>query len=188
MKDYIILSVFAIILIAGCKQKKEEKKEKAISAISIIKGQLKQLDTSLFAFTKYETVNNKIDTTYLKREEAVKFAEPFLSLPEIVNSSYTDKYNEEKLIDAQQQTLNITATPTAKNDNAEIQKQILIIDLTDASSARVQSIFIDRYINSGDSTIEQKLFWEIDKSFSISSIIEKENQPDKTHFIKIAWQ
>jgi len=90
------------------------------------------------------------------------------------------------LIDAQQETLNITST--AKNENAEIQKQIIVIAMADISSGKVQSIFIDRYLPSKDSTIEQKLFWEIDNYFSIGSIIEKENQPDKTRFTKVAWQ
>ena len=90
------------------------------------------------------------------------------------------------MIDAQQETLNITST--ARNENAEIQKQIIVIALADVTNGKVQSMFIDRYIPSKDSTIEQKLFWEMDKYFSIGSIIEKENQPDKTHFTKVTWQ
>ena len=76
----------------------------------------------------------------------------------------------------------------AKNENAEIQKQIIVIALADVSSGKVQSIFIDRYISSKDSTVEQKLFWEIDNYFSIGSIIEKENQSEKTRFTKVVWQ
>jgi len=63
-----------------------------------------------------------------------------------------------------------------------------VITLADDASGKVQSVFIDRYMPSKDSTVEQKLFWEIDKYFSIGSIIQKENQPDKTHFTKVAWQ
>jgi hypothetical protein len=107
-------------------------------------------------------------------------------LPEIADKEYYKNYTEERLIDAQQETLNITST--AKNENAEIQKQIIVITLADVSSGKVQSIFIDRYIPSKDSTIEQKLFWEIDKYFSIGSIIEKEKQTDKTHFTKVIWE
>src|SRR4029078_11164804 len=102
------------------------------------------------------------------------------------DKKYYKNYTEERLIDAQQETLNITST--AKNENAAIQKQIIIIALANVSSGKVQSIFIDRYISSKDSTIEQKLFWEIDKYFSIGSIIEKENQPEKTSFTKVVWQ
>ena len=186
MKNYLILPALIAIFFAACKEKKETNQEPPISALSIIKGQLNSLDTSLYEIIKYETTDNITDTVYLKREEARKFATPFLTLPEIADKDYYKNYTEERLIDAQQETLNITST--AKNENAEIQKQIIVIGLADISSGKVQSIFIDRYIPSKDSTVDQKLFWELDKYFSIGSIIEKENQPEKTHFTKVAWQ
>lgn len=186
MKNYLIVLTLIAILFSACKEKKEAKQEPPISVLSIIKGQLNHLDTSLYGVTKYETTGNITDTTYLTRDKIREFAAPFLSLPEIADKNYYKNYTEERLIDAQQETLNITST--AKNENAEIQKQIIVIAMADISSGKVQSIFIDRYLPSKDSTIEQKLFWEIDNYFSIGSIIEKENQPDKTRFTKVAWQ
>jgi len=186
MKNYLILPALIAILFVACKEKKDTKQEPPISVLSIIKGQLNRLDTSLYGIIKYETSGNITDTVYLKREEIRKFAGPFLSLPEIADKKYHENYTEERLIDAQQETLNITST--ARNENAEIQKQIIVIALADVTNGKVQSMFIDRYIPSKDSTIEQKLFWEMDKYFSIGSIIEKENQPDKTHFTKVTWQ
>ncbi len=186
MKNYLIVPALIAILFTACKGKKEAKQEPPISVLSIIKGQLNHLDSSLYGIIKYETADNTTDTTYLKREEIRKFAAPFLSLPEIADKNYYENYMEERLIDAEQETLNITTT--AKKENAEIQKQIIVIALSDVSSGKVQSIFIDRYIPSKDSTVEQKLFWEIDKYFSIGSIIEKEKQPDKTRFTKVVWQ
>jgi len=186
MKNYLILPALIAIFFAACKEKKETKQEAPISALSIIKGQLNDLDTSLYSIIKYETTDDSLDSAYLKRDEVRKFATPFLTLPEIADKEYYENYTEERLIDDQQETLNITST--AKNENAEIQKQIIVIGLADISSGKVQSIFIDRYIPSKDSTIEQKLFWEVDKYFSIGNIIVKDNQPDKTHFTKVTWQ
>lgn len=188
MKNYLIVHLFIVILLVACKQKNETKEELPISALSIIKGQLNHLDTSLYQLTKIETNGNITDTTYLKREELTKFAGLFLSLPDIANGKYLDQYDEERLIDAQQQTLSITSTPKPEIENAEIQKQILVIDVTDISNGKVQSIYIDRFLSSGDSTIQQKLFWEIDRYFSITDIIQKDNQPDKTHRTIVAWQ
>ena len=156
MKNYLFFPALIAIFFAACKEKKETKQEPPISALSIIKGQLNSLDTSLYEIIKYETANNITDTMYLKRDEVRNLAAPFLTLPEIADKEYYNNYTEERLIDAQQQTLNITST--AKNENAEIQKQIMVITLADASSGKVQSVFIDRYIPSKDSTLEQKLF------------------------------
>src|SRR6185503_13787864 len=187
MKNYWIIPALIIILLVACKGKKEEKQEPPISAISIIKGQLNQLASSMYEFKKIDRIGNRNDTTWLKRDEIRALAEPFLSLPDIADKKIFKKYTEERLIDAQQNTLNITST-LKEGENGEIEKQILIVGLADESSGKVQSIFIDRAINSGDSTIEQKLFWQIDKYFTIGSIIIKETQPEKTYYRKVEWQ
>lgn len=186
MKNYLVTATVAIILLAACKGKKMEAENQPISALSIIKGQLHHLDTSIYQVTRFETENGVTDTFDMRREEIRNYAAPFLSLPDIADKNYNDKYSEDRLIDAQRQTLSITST--AKNEKEEIQKQIIIVNIADLSDGKVGSIYIDRSQSSGDSTIEQKLFWEIDKYFTIGNIITKENQPEKTHLTKIAWQ
>jgi hypothetical protein len=187
MKNYLIVPALITLLSAGCKEKKETKQDPPISALSIIKGQLNKLDTLLYAFTKYNRTNDKSDTTYLKREEVRQYTGPFLSLPDIADKNNYKKYTEEKLIDAQTDVLSIIST-LKDGENSEVLKQILVIDVSDLSNAKVQSIFIDRNMTSNDSTIEQKLFWQIDQYFTINSAISKENQPDKTNFLKVTWQ
>jgi len=192
MKNYFIFPAFTILfLLIACKGKKDVAKEKAkeeqpISALSIIKGQLNDIDTSLYEIKKFETINNVTDSTYLRRDQIRKIASPFLSLPDIADEKYYEKYTEDKLIDIEQNTLNITSI--SKSDTAEIQKQIIIVSISPTENSKVQSIFIDRYISKGDSTIEQKLFWVLDNYFSIRNIIEKENQPEKILTTKVTWQ
>lgn len=194
MKTYLFISIGILAFSSACKQKKKENKndDGAISAVSIIKGQLNDLDTSLYQLTKIETADTSLqlkgpaDTMIIKREDIRKFAQPFLTLPDITTENYPEKYTEDKLIDAEQGTLSITAT--AKEETAEIQRQIIIAGLADVSSGKVKSVYIDRYQQSVDSTLEQKLFWEIDKSFMITTIIQKENRPDKVHRVRVEWQ
>ena len=89
-----------------------------ISALSIIKGQLNHLDTSIYEVKKFETTNNVTDSAYLKQDEIRKFAQPFLSLPEIADEGYYEKYTEDKVLDAQQNILNITTID--KSDTTKI--------------------------------------------------------------------
>ena len=187
MKNYGFILVLAFVIIMGCKGKKDEKPEPAISAISIIKGQLRSLDSSMYEFKKVERNGNRNDTTYLRRDEIRKLAEPFLSLPDIADKTNYKKYAEDKFIDAEQGMLNITST-LKEGETGEIQKQMILVGMTSESNGKVQSIYIDRSINTPDSTIEQKLFWQIDKYFTIGSIVTKENQPEKTYYKKVEWQ
>lgn len=184
-KNWLFISLITFIVFS-CKEKNNLSEESPIPVISIINGQMKELDTSLYQFTKIETINNHSDTTFIRRDEVRKLAQPFLDAPEIANKDYSEQYSEERLIDAEQQTLSITST--AKNEQAEVQKQIVIINLPDLSSGKVNSIFIDRYISNNDSTLQHKLFWEVDKSFTITSIIEKEAQPEIIKRVKVEWQ
>ena len=163
-----------------------QKSTPPLSALSIIKGQLNNLETSIYEVKKFETIDNVTDSSYLKKEDIRKAAAPFLSLPEIADEKYYEKYTEDKVLDAQQNILNITTI--AKSDTTEIQKQFIIVDISPTTDNKVQSIYIDRYISKGDSTLEQKLFWEIDKSFLIRSITGKKDQPEKVHSIKVMWQ
>lgn len=187
MKNYRVVVAIAIILLFGCKENKKEKSDANISAISIIKGQLNKLDSSMFAFMKLERNGNRMDTTFLTRNEIRSLAEPFLSSPDITDKENQKNYSEERLIDAQQGTLSITST-LVDGKNGEIQKQILVVGLEDETGGKVQSIFIDRLINIADSTIEQKLFWQIDKFFTIGRIVTKESQPERTYYTKVEWQ
>lgn len=179
--------MLAAILIFGCKEKKDEKQERPISAISIIKGQLNKLDSSLYEFKKIERTETRSDTTYLRRHEIRKLAEPFLSLPDIADQKLYKKYSEERLIQADQETLSITST-LKENEKGEIQRQMLSVGLADISNAQVNSIFIDTYRDTGDSTIEKKLVWEIDRYFTIYTTVQKDNQPAKNYFTKVEWQ
>ena len=187
MKNYLIILALAILLVTGCKGKKGEKQESPISAISIIKGQLNKLDSSLYEFKKIERSENRNDTTYIKRDEVRGLAGPFLSLPDIADKPLSKKYTEERLLDAEQNILSITST-LKENEKEEIEKQMLSVDISDISNGHVQSIFIDTYKESGDSTIERKLVWEVDKDFTIYTTIQKNNQPEKNYFTKVTWQ
>ena len=141
----------------------------------------------MYEFKKLERNGNRNDTTYLRRDEIRKLAEPFLSLPDITDKTNYKKYAEEKLIDADQGTLSITST-LKDGETGDIEKQIILVGMASESNGKVQSIYIDRSINSPDSTIEQKLFWQIDKYFTIGTIVSKENQPEKTYYTKVEWQ
>jgi hypothetical protein len=186
MKNYLIIAFLFVVLIAGCKEDKKSKADPPISALSIIKGQLQHLDTSLYQITKIETTREGSDSIILKREDIRKYAAPFLSLPEIANGKYYKDYKEERFIDQEQGTLSITAF--ANDENAEIQKQILIISLADLTNGKVKSIYIDRQRTDGDILVEEKLFWEIDTYFSIGSIVQKQNNPEETKLVKIEWK
>ena len=188
MKNYyiIVIAILTCFILESCNGKKETQSEGSISAISIFKGQINHIDTSLYQIVKYEIQEGKTDTTFLKREDFRAQVTDFLSLPDISKNNYAENYIEERMLDESQNSLSITST--AKNENLEIQKQIIIVPIDETSTGKVQSIYIDRWIQGKDSAIEQKLFWQIDKYFQVGKIIYAGNQPEKIKTIKVAWE
>ena len=103
----------------------------------------------------------------------------------ISQSNNGENYMEERLIDEGQNTLSITAT--AENGDQELQKQIIIIPLDELASGKVESIYIDRSSQIKDSSILQKLFWQIGHYFQVVNIIQKGSDPEIIHIRKVKW-
>lgn len=185
MKYTFIYLLATSIIHLSCKEKNKTSEEPVISALSVIKGQINHLDTSFYQILKFETMDGKTDTGYVKREEIRSLSSDFLSLTDISLTGYSENYTEERLIDEGQNTLSITST--AKKESLEIQKQIIIIPLDEFASGKIESIFIDRSFQIKDSSIQQKLFWQMDKYFQVASIIQIENQAEKVQILKVQW-
>ena len=186
MKIYGIVIGFILVIPTACNSKKKGTGEKPISATSITRGQLNHLDTSLYQITRYKINNGKTDSAWISREEIRDLAADFLSLPDISQGKLISQYTEEKLIDEATNTLSITSM--ARNENSEIQKQIIIISLDESANGKVNSIYIERYKKHQDSLFEQKLFWELDKFFQIGNIIHPPDQPEQSELLKVTWQ
>lgn len=188
MKSSIQILLIGTCFILSCKneEKDKNKDEQFISTVSIIKGQVNHIDTSLYQVTMFASAEGQTDTTYLRREEVREIAKSFLDLPDISVKELNGKYTHESIIDEGQNALTITST--ANDSLLEIQKQIIIVGLDDLASGNVKSIYIERLKNDKDSTLEQKLFWEIDRFFRIANIIQKENQPEKISTVRVTWE
>jgi hypothetical protein len=190
MKNMYVLTFTVSFFLIACKSKKDSKTDKStnssISVLSIFNGQVNHIDTSLYQVTRLDTKDGKTDTTYIRREDVRELAAPFLSLPDISRKDYEENYTEERFIDETQNSLSITAT--AKKEGLEILKQIIIVPIDDLASGKVQSIFIDRQVQQGDSSVEQKLFWQVNKFFQVGSIIQKDANAEQTKLLKVTWE
>jgi len=186
MKNFSVFLILVSMFFAACKGKKVISDNKAISAVSIIRGQIKHLDTSFYQIMKYVMKDGKTDSSYLKREDVRTESADFLSLPDITQNDLSKNYSEEHLLDNSQNALSIIYT--AKQENLEIKKQIIIVPIDELAAGKVQSIFFDRYIIKGDSTLQQKLFWQVDKFFQVGTILQVGSEPEQMTTSKVTWE
>ncbi len=185
MKGSISTLLLLLILIFSCKSNKKEGEENTdfFPALSFLKSQAANVDSSVFRIIKIVKTDSVADTTYLKREMFKEEAKDFLSIPDIASNKWKDDYTENKLYDADLEQVSLSYIPKKEGDIT--RQEVLIKPSTEGD--KVMSIFINRTINSDDSTVQKIMYWQVDKRFRIVTISQKENAPEKIKTIEVIW-
>ncbi|MBS1758586.1 MAG: hypothetical protein JST23_00580 [Bacteroidetes bacterium] len=186
MKQLLIIIFLILTVNIGCKTEKKSSPKKYISTLSLIKAQVAHVDTSLYSIIKIETRDSlKPDTTYIPREQFAEAAKDFLTIPDLSNPKIAKLYNEESLYDDAINRVTITYTPI-DGKNEEVQKQEVSV-LPDPSGDKIKSIYIDKEIINRDSSLKKIMFWETDKSFQITTLLQKPAMPETSITTKVIW-
>src|SRR5687767_10678427 len=184
MKKLIICIAFSAMLGPACKNKKEEKKD-FFPVISFIKSQVSHVDTSLYSIIKIVKIDSTADTSWLRREEFRREAKEFLELPDLTEKKYREDYTESRLYDESINRVIITYLPV--KDDAEIQRQEVVITPGFGGEDKMRSIIFDRQISNGNNTEMKRMLWLVDESFQVVRIIQKNNQPDSIITTEVIW-
>lgn len=180
-----LLAFSLAVLIISCKNKKNKENGDFFPAASFIQSQIAHIDTSVYPLLKIVKRDTLIDTSYIKREEFRHYAQDFLSLPDITKKSLRDQYTETEMYD--ESLNNVMLDYTATNPDAEIRRQEVIIEPNAQEGDKVKTIYIDQLINKGDSTVQKRLTWRTDKRFQVTTIVQKQGQPDKIKTTEVIW-
>jgi HD superfamily phosphohydrolase len=181
------ISFFFIILIS-CNNKSAEKEEENTEffpVISFLKSQTAHVDTSLYNIIKIVTANNVSDTVYLKREQFRDNAKEFLTLPDLSGKNLKKKYTETEMYDEELKAVILNYSPN--KGEGEIRRQEVLITPNEHTGDEVKSIFIDRLLDSKDSTVQKRMTWNVNKDFQIITIISKPDGSERVETLKVIW-
>ncbi len=189
MKKNIFVATGVLILILfACKQKKnEDKSETFFPVLSFLQSQVADIDTSLYPIKKIVYIDSlHSDTSWVKREEFRELAKDFLAIPDIAGKKYKKLYSEEKLYDESMNRVILSYKPI-KPDNAEIQKQEILITPDVAIGDKVSSIIIDQVVSNKDGSVQKKMLWRVDQSFQVTTISQKPGEPEIISTLIVTW-
>jgi len=192
MKFLITLFISTIFLLSACKNKKEKNKpgETAhfISAISIIKEEIRNVDTSLFMIVRMNLKDTVYgDTQYIRREDFATQAKEFLDLPDIADPKISDSYTQETMYDDDMKRVVFTYLPKDAK-NALIQRQELVIQPDPlGGESKVENIIIETSTINRDSSERKILLWQTNRSFQVTRIVQRKAEPETTHTYKVSW-
>ena len=186
MKKYILLFSASLILISACREKSEKKQEDFLPALPFIQNDVADVDTSLYSIIKITWADTTAaDTVFIKREEFRGLAADFLQIPDLAQKEYKSRFTEEKFYDQTLNTVIFTYRPKDA-EKEEVQKQEILIT-PNPTGDKVRSIIIDRLVNHKDSSVMKKMLWQVNKSFQVTTTIQKPNVPEKTFTLKVVW-
>jgi len=170
----------------GNKDKTAEDAEPIFPVIPYIQSQVAHVDTSLYSIMELNYRDSvHTDTQYIRREDFRKLAADFLELTDISGKKYRARYKEEKLFDETMNRVILRYTPVDPVKEI-IQKEEILI-LPGPSRDKVTSIYIEQLINNRDSSMRKLLLWQVDKSFTVTTIIQKPGEAETTSMKKVSW-
>src|SRR6185295_17891677 len=180
MNKYSALAVLFLIFLFSCKQKKND----VFPAIEFIKGQIANVDTSVYRILKLVPVTDSTyDTTYVKREDFKNLAKDFLETPDI-SKEFGGKYTEERMMNNELGLAVFIAT--TKDDDLEVRRQEVRI-LPDPPNDKIKSIYIERLNDNKDSSVLKRMTWYTDRKFQVITITQKKNEEEKTSVVQVEW-
>lgn len=193
MKRFLIAGSVLLLTIASCKHKKKIVDEEEIApffpVLSFLQSQVAHIDTSLYSIRKIIITDSiHSDTTWIKREEVKALAKDFLDLPDLTAKKIAAAYTQKRLYDAGLNRVILSYTP-ANPETEEVQLQEVLMTPDAANGDKVNSIIIDRGINTKDSSVQKRMLWKVlDQSFQVTTITQKAGLPEIIYTLKVIWE
>jgi len=182
MKKHSVSVAFfvTILFYCSCKQKKND----VFPAIDFIRGQIADVDTSVYRILKLVPMTDSTyDTTYIKREDFKRLAKDFLETPDI-SKKFDGKYTEERMMNNELGLAVFIAT--TNDEDLEVRRQEVRI-LPDPPNDKVKSIYIERLNGNKDSSVLKRMTWYAGRKFQVITITQKKNEEEKTSVMQVVW-
>ena len=175
-----------LILVVSCKQKQTEQKEDFFPVLSFLKSQVADIDTSLYSIRKYVIIDSlDTDTIYVPREKFREIATDFLTIPDLSEPKYKDRYQEEKMFDETLNSVLLTYTPLDP-DKEQVQRQEVLIK-PDPSGDKITNIIINLSVDTKDSSVHKRMLWKVDQGFQVITTRQLAGQPETITTEKVIW-
>ena len=115
-----LIILFFLLILFGCHNKKRDTAKAYFSVVEFLQGEARKMDTSHYTLTKIETMNGISDTETIPTKDFRKYADDFLTLPDIGSDDKHDKYEESNSYDDDLKSVLLNYIP--KDDKEEIRR------------------------------------------------------------------
>ena len=186
MKKMLPFLPALLLLLLSCKSKEKTKDESFFPVLSFIKGQVNHVDTSLYQIMKLNIIDSsRVDTEYVRREDFRELAKDFLEIPDLADPTYSKRFQEERILDNNLGRILMIYLPTDREKETVQRQEVLVTP--DEGIGKMNSVIINYYSNTKDSSVEKKMLWRVDQSFQVTTITQKPGMPESITTTKVVW-
>jgi hypothetical protein len=184
----ILVVLLSLLFLVGCKSKKKKPEvaaEQFFPVTAYLKGELAKMDTSLASFYKIETADGKSDTVPIRNVDVKRYAGDFYNLPDISNEKIKNDYQVTHEYD---DILNAFVFMFTTKEDHPVRREDVVLDPQPNAQGKndIQSVFVERWDTSGDTTIRKNMLWNAGKDFQITTITEA-GGTEKTKKLQVVW-
>lgn len=152
--------------------------------VDFIGGEMKMVDSLQLPLTKTITINKKEKLTRLSDEEFRLLAKNFTE-PDINSPALKQFYTESSIAD--ESTPSISFTYTTTNTSLVIQKVNVFVKPDPIDNDKVRGIYIEKVFKSGDTLIQQKLYWKAGRNMQINTEKRIGDKLLPAEQVKVVW-
>lgn len=148
-----------------------------------IRNEIEYVDSLPVGIKQYTITGKKQDSGYIQLEEFHTLAGEFL-VPEIYDSAFRKLFKESSFFDRS----NNTSTFFYKTDDESSPvKRVDVVTRKGDVYDEVTSVYIEKVMQSGDSTFIKKMFWKPKRNFQVATDRSSANGKSATDQVKVVW-
>lgn len=202
MKNHILTLVVLILIpmaigIIGCKNKEEQpssvpdqqqktdspEAKNYLPVLDFLKGEIQNVDSFYAGMRKITIRNGKTDSTFISSEEFHKITNEFVT-NDLSKEFLEEHYNESSFMDHSTQSVTFTYLT---NDHSLAIRRIDLLTGQTSGFDKLKSLFIEKQVSSGDTSILKRVFWKAGKNFLLMTQKTVGQNPPDISQVKVVW-
>ena len=177
MKKLLLSIPTLLIVLIACKSKEKKTDTSYFPVLTVIKGQVNHVDTSLYQIMKFTPIDSvRTDTEYIRREDFRALAKDFLEIPDITEPVYQGRFEESRILDKDLNRVLITYIPNDPSKELIQRQEVLVIPSEGIGT--MDNVIVNYFSNTRDSSVEKKMLWKMNQYFQVTTIKQKPGMPE----------
>lgn len=196
VKPILFASCIALFFLPACHQQKstsqpasgqvltDSVKRNFFPVADYLQSEISYVDSTPLAIRKYNTENNRTDSSLIQTAEFHQLAGAFL-LPELMKGgSFENDFSENSFLD--ETTGYLTFTYSTRDKALPLQR-VDVLAAPGMSFEKVRSVYLEKVYKTGDTSVVKKMYWKARQSFLIITSLQLPQKAPVVKQLKLVW-